>query len=667
MTFPLLTDLAARPDEASARDVGRAYSLNTLGSIVGAVLTGFVLVVAWGTDWSLRLGLGITAASGLALAIATVWGVPEGSAEHKRLRTRALGGALLASIGLTGVFAVPHWSTRLIDLGPTIYGRGLITPKQRDLFLQHAGLRQLAFREGRNSTISVWESAAGRNLKVNGKVDASDFGDMDTQVMLALAPVIFHPHAHAALAVGFGSGVTTATLAAAPGMDRVRVVELEPAVLSVAPLFREVNGDVLGRSNVQPIVDDARSALQLSRDTYDVIVSEPSNPWVAGVATLYTTEFYHIVQRRLTPGGVFCQWVQLYQLPLPVVAGIVRNVHAVFPHVEIYFGGTADLMVLGSDRPFAIDSTWLAQVIGAGAPLARSAHEYLGLDSPAQFADRRVLGETGVARLIARATLTHRDDRPELEFVAARNFLRTGASVPLDSLVAISVAAGERPELQPGLARIIGTPLGEQDAYSYVLPLHRAYPADDEWTVALAAIGVRLGDSALADSTFPRILRTTRNPALLLLAGEMAVNRKLSGEAGPLLARALAAGADTAAADAADAKMEGRREHWAAAAAAIRAAIRATHNTYRSPFPRDELEDVLRSLALKGPPPLADSVLAEVVAARPGWAHAHEWRAAAALRNHGCQEAANQFVELVDFGIFREDGPALVSACQRGR
>jgi hypothetical protein len=220
--------------------------------------------------------------------------------------------------------------------------------------------------------------------------------------------------------------------------------------------------------------------------------------------------------------------------------------------------------------------------------------------------------------------------------------------------------------LQVGLARVIGTPLGEPDAYPYVLPLHRAHPADDEWTVALAAIGIRLGDSTLADSTFPRILKTTRNPELLLLAAEMAVNRKLS-EAGPLLDRALAGGADTAAAEAAGAVIEGRREHWAAAAAAIRAAIKATHNTYRSPFPRDQLEDVLRPLALKGPPPLADSVLAEVIAARPGWAHAHEWRAAAALREHKCQEAADQFVELVDFGIFRDDGPALVSACQQNR
>src|SRR5437870_4074324 len=101
-----------------------------------------------------------------------------------------------------------------------------------------------------------------------------------------------------------------------------------------------------------------------------------------------------------------------------------------------------------------------------------------------------------------------------------------------------------------------------------------------------------------------------------------------SRSASPLASVRRCRRARAAAAAAAGAVMEGRREHWAAAAAAIRAAIRAPHNTYRSPFPRDQLEDVLRSLALKGPPPLADSVLAEVVAARPGWAHAHEWRAA---------------------------------------
>ncbi|MGE5144982.1 MAG: fused MFS/spermidine synthase, partial [Acidobacteriota bacterium] len=315
MTFPLLTDLIAASGEARGADVGRAYLLNTVGSILGAVLTGFVLVTVLGSDTTLRLGVAVNVLAALALAIAVSRGVAEGSAQHKHLQTRVLGGAILATAGLVAVVAAPGRGLRAIDLGPTIYGREKMSAAERRSFLDHPGARPLQFIEGRNSTVSVWESPVGRALKVNGKVDASDYGDMDTQVMLGFAPVAARPHPRAALAIGFGSGVTTAVLAAVPGMERVRVVELEPGVLELARFFRSVNQDVLTRPNVRAIADDARSALQLSNDRFDVIVSEPSNPWVAGVATLYTPDFYRIVRSRLADDGVFCQWVQLYQLP----------------------------------------------------------------------------------------------------------------------------------------------------------------------------------------------------------------------------------------------------------------------------------------------------------------------------------------------------------------
>src|SRR5256712_9812241 len=198
-----------------------------------------------------------------------------------------------------------------------------------ETFLGHRGARQLAYREGRNATVSVWESGPGRSLKVNGKADASDHGDMDTEIMLGLAPVAARPQARTALGIGYGSGVTARVLADVPGMRRVRVVEIEPAVLEMDRFFRHVNDTALARPNLSVIVDDARSALQIDPTRYDVVVPEPSNPWLAGVATLYTPEFFRVVRSRLADDGVFCQWVQLYQLPLPVVAGVVRDVSAV--------------------------------------------------------------------------------------------------------------------------------------------------------------------------------------------------------------------------------------------------------------------------------------------------------------------------------------------------
>src|SRR3989442_8215359 len=131
-------------------------------------------------------------------------------------------------------------------------------------------------------------------MKVNGKAAAADYGDMDKKIIAGLAPVAARGGPRAAFVVGYGSGVTARVLADVPGMQRVRVVEIEPAVLAMSRFFEHVNDTVLARPGVSAVVDDARRALQLDGARYDVISAEPSNIWLAGVATLYTPHFYRI-------------------------------------------------------------------------------------------------------------------------------------------------------------------------------------------------------------------------------------------------------------------------------------------------------------------------------------------------------------------------------------
>jgi spermidine synthase len=666
MTFPLLTDLIASTGEARGADVGRAYLLNTVGSILGAVLTGFVLVTVLGSDTTLRLGVAVNVLAALALAVAVSRGVAEGSALQRQLQLRVLGGAILATAGLVAVIAAPGRGLRTIDLGPTIYGRERMTAAERAGFLSHMGARPLRLIEGRNSTVSVWESPVGRALKVNGKVDASDYGDMDTQLMLGLAPVAAHPHPHTALAIGFGSGVTTAVLAAVPGMERVRVVELEPAVLELAPFFRSVNQDVLLRPNVHAIADDARSALQLTSDHYDVIVSEPSNPWVAGVATLYTPDFYRIVRGRLTDGGVFCQWVQLYQLPLSIVAGIVRNVQQVFPHVSVWSAGNYDLMVLGSAHPLVSDTAWVETLLGRGGALAVPGHEFLMLDAPQQYFDRQVLGEAGVARLVQRATLVHTDDRPQLEYVAARRFLdsREMGDI-LDSLAAIERPVETLDHLPPDrLARALSARLGDVAASDFVEAAHRSAPEDQRWIVPLAGLALATGDTARADSLLGTL--RTADARALLLSGLIATARNERTRARPLLVRALTAGADTTRALAALAVLDAEDSLWSPAIRKVWGVLATTRNTFRSSLPRDLIAPALEGIALQAPPAAADSVLAAALVVRPGWPKLYELRAAALLREKRCDDAVRQFLTLEEFGLEREDGPELVERCRRG-
>lgn len=668
LSFPILTDLAAPRDAARGADVGRAYALNTLGSIAGAVLTGFVFVVALGSKTTLRLGLVINGVAALLLAVLAARGVREGSAEHRSLQRRVLIAGVLASVALGVAIGAPGWSTRLIDLAPTIYARQPMDAATRRAFFAHRGQRQLAFREGWNATVSVWEGLNGRTLRVNGKVDASDGPDMNTQIMLGLAPAAARPDAASALVIGFGSGVTTRVLADVPGMERVRVVEIEPAVLAMRDWFRAVNDSVLERKTVAAVVEDARSALQLRPDRFDLIVSEPSNPWVAGVATLYTPEFFRIVRSRLTEGGVFGQWVQLYQLPLPVVAGVVRNIRSVFPHVEVWFSSTLDLIVLASERPLHYERAWLERLVAPTTGVGALSWEWLGIDSAGDHFGRRLLGEAGAARLAARATLVHRDDHPQLEFVAARRFLdQEWDAHVFDSLVSLGRAAGDVPGTSPVLlARAMTVPRVSSIELAILEQAHRARPDDPVWTVRLAQARFAFGDTLYADSVLPRLLARSRHPEALLFAAALAEHRGDARRWGALLTEVLARGGDTAVARAGLATLAARAERWDEVGQHLRAALALGRGSYRHPFPATPLRDALAQLALKGPVSLADSVLAIAIRARSGWAPLYELRAVVALRAGRCEDAAALFLELLDFGIEPADVPEQLMHCRRG-
>jgi len=426
--------------------------------------------------------------------------------------------------------------------------------------------------------------------------------------------------------------------------------------------FVGVNGSVLARPDVRVVIDDARSAFQLDRTRYDVIVSEPSNPWVAGVATLYTPEFFRIARARLSDDGVFCQWIQLYQLPLPIVAGIVRNLRDVFPHVHVWFGGSADLVVLASPQPLTYDRMWLTQLLGPGGQLNAMSREWLSIDNTDQYFGRMLLGDSGVARLISRASFEHSDDQPRLEFVAARRFLDPGAGAydVFDSLVQFGKGdAGTSPF---ALLRILAMRRSDAGVLPYLDAAHRAQPDVFEWSVRTAGIRLALGDTAQADSLLGAMIARNGGADALQMRGLLAAarNKPLAGMA---LREALIAGADTGQVRAALALLAARGSRWGEAASQARGSLSAARGTFRHPFPGEFLSQALGQIALDAPPGLADSLLSYAAGRRPGSARYRELAAVAALRAGRCEDAAASFVELLDFALQRDNGPALVREC----
>ncbi|MCX5899472.1 MAG: fused MFS/spermidine synthase, partial [Proteobacteria bacterium] len=195
-------------------------------------------------------------------------------------------------------------------------------------------------------------SENGYAFYVNGKSDGSAFGDAATQVMLGLLPAMLHPGPHSAFVVGLGTGTTAGWLAEVPGLDRVDVAELEPGILNLArSYFAPVNRGVMAKPNVHVIVGDAREVLMTRGRLYDLIVSEPSNPYRAGISTLFTREFYESVKSRLEPGGMFAQWLQGYDIDSHAVRLIYATLAAEFPYVETWMTKSSDMLLIGHLEP----------------------------------------------------------------------------------------------------------------------------------------------------------------------------------------------------------------------------------------------------------------------------------------------------------------------------
>ena len=199
--------------------------------------------------------------------------------------------------------------------------------------------------------MSVHRSKSSENiyLKVNGKVEASTVGDMPTQVLLGQIPMLLSGSREDVLVIGLGSGITVGSVSTHPAR-RITVAELEPAVVEASRLFAHVNFHVLKDPRVQVITYDARNYLLVTPAKYDVIISEPSNPWMAGVSNLFTREFFLLGSRRLKPAGIFCQWLQLYKISPENLKSILATFHQVYPNLLVFEVENYDLIILGSFR-----------------------------------------------------------------------------------------------------------------------------------------------------------------------------------------------------------------------------------------------------------------------------------------------------------------------------
>ncbi len=672
LSFPLLAELASERTGATGREVGRAYFANTLGSILGAAVTGFLLIHLIGSERTLVVGVVVNALAAVALAS---WTVRERGENKARAAERIA--VALALLALVVTVATPNWSSRLLDRGPAIYGRTQMDVEDLDRYLRGYGSEQLYFKEGFNSAVSVWRDGNQTWLKVNGKVDASSVADMDTQVMLGLLPALAQPQPRRVFVVGFGSGTTTRTLADVPGVSRIDVAEIERAVLRASRWFQDANRDVLDDPRVHVIEDDARSALMLARTPYDLIVSEPSNPWIAGVASLFTRDYYRVVARRLAAGGVFCQWLQMYRVTPGAAAVVVANVRAVFPHVEIWFSNASDLMVLASNAPIRWDRNRISILLVPGTRTGEAARSWLGLATPDDLLGHYLVGERGSATFAGGASFEHTDDTPALEFQAARSLLGGFIARPIfDSLIGLKRAVGDS---LPHLVDWTPAPGAWQEA------LARALPATNAAALAAARAALALAprdperEGVLGEVLFERrayadarvqldlaLAGRQGDPDLLLTSGLTDLALRDTAKAKLLLARVRGAGGDSVTASAVLAQIAANAGDYATAAAEASRALEALRPTLARPFP-DALEAVFTTLANRAPSAVADPLFDRAMALRPAWQLAF-WAGAVLNSRPGgatCEKSLRLGADLARFGWTVREIATVVRRCAR--
>ncbi|QRI86819.1 fused MFS/spermidine synthase [Pseudomonas putida] len=408
--FPLALRLAVDSGQVG-RDVGAVIALNTLGGIVGVMLTGFVLVPGIGLVRTLVVLACVAAAIG---AVAT-W---RGQAVHKGMRAAVLlvGGATL----VTGALTPPE---RLAQLLPGARSGELVF-----------------YQEGRGGTVAVVnqqrQGQAFNRLYIQGVSNTGDaMPSLRYMRLQALLPLLIHRgEPRSALVIGFGTGITAGAMLRYSGLEHPVVAELLPQVLAAAPLFSG-NYNAVNDPRLDIRLRDGRRELLRNEQRYDVITLEPPPPSAAGVVNLYSRDFYQLAASRLQEHGLVAQW-----LPLPTQndedsRSLVRSFLDVFPHASLWTTEFHEMLLIGSATPMVLDVPRIRQRFEQ--PQVSAALAQVGVSSVEALLATWVTDRQGLERYAGDAQPVT-DDRPRIEYaswVRPREITRV-----LPALLALRVA-----------------------------------------------------------------------------------------------------------------------------------------------------------------------------------------------------------------------------------
>jgi predicted membrane-bound spermidine synthase len=415
--LPLMMRAISRSGAPLGAKVGVLLTWNTLGAVAGTLLTGFVLMPQVG----LRNAFGALA---LVLAVAAL------VVAAQQRWTPGIAGAAAAAALTVSLFFSPAagWRT-VMSSGAYRVWETRFDPRLMTLRKEHVKI--VFYEDAPDATVSVEEpdgvlAQPELGLRINGKPDAGTHSDLCNQLLLAHLPLLSKPGAKDVFVLGLGSGMTAGAALAYP-IEKLDVAENCEPVIRALKLFAGWDRGLAHDPRTRIWHEDARTVLKLRSQLYDVIITEPSNPWTVGVGSVFSREFYELAAPRLKPGGLVSQWFHIYDMNDDIVRLVMRTFVSVFPFMEIWDTGNGDIVMLGAQQPWPTGP----EIFRPGFAIERVRTDFAMLNIPSEealLARQLASQRTGFA--IAGDGPLQRDLRPVLEYAAPRAlYLGSGCSL----------------------------------------------------------------------------------------------------------------------------------------------------------------------------------------------------------------------------------------------
>ncbi len=410
ITLPLAGSICAKSLKILGRDVGNVFSINTLGALFGTAIAGLILLPNIGILNSFYIGILINLILALILFL---------SLRQKKSLRNALG-VFVVFISLL-IFQPLSLDNNLMLTSLFRYKANgqinfseyfnLITNKRKILY----------YKEGLNGNVAVTKMGDQKTLFINGKPDASSTGDMPTQLLSGHLPALLHKNPRKVLVIGFGSGVTVGALTRHSSIEQIDVLEISPAVIGAGKFFKEVNNDCLNNKKVNVIIDDAKNFLSINKEKYDLIISEPTNPWTAGTASLLTVESFKRIKKSLKEGGIILQWFHTYEMSNDLFRSIGASFTHVFPKVSVWQPANGDCFFIGSMEGIDGNPFRMQTAIQQNDEVKQSLRQ-IHADNIYSILSTQVLSAQKTYELFYRKALLNEDRYPIIEFNAPRAF-----------------------------------------------------------------------------------------------------------------------------------------------------------------------------------------------------------------------------------------------------